>query len=107
MASEPPPLSVALAVGVLSAAALAFEILLIRLFSIVDWHHLTLLVISVALLGYGASGTFLPLFRGILLRPWEVVSTIAGAVFGGCSNGSLLVSHLVPCHSLEIGWRRR
>jgi spermine/spermidine synthase len=107
MASERPPLSVALAVGVLSAAALAYEILLIRLFSIVDWHHLTFLVISLALLGYGASGTFLALFRGILLRRWAVASAIAAAAFGAASIGSFLVSQRIAFNSLEIIWSRR
>ena len=107
MASEPPPLSVALAVGVLSGAALGYEILLIRLFSIVDWHHLTFLVISLALLGYGASGTFLALFRGLLLRRWVVVSAIGAAAFGSASIGSFLVSQRVAFNSLEVIWSRR
>ena len=51
----PPLLSVAL----ISAAALAYEILLMRLLSIIHWHHFAYMIISVALLGYGASGTFM------------------------------------------------
>jgi hypothetical protein len=47
------------AVGLISAAALAYEILLTRLFAIIHWHHLVAAAISLALLGYGASGTFL------------------------------------------------
>ncbi len=49
------------AVGLLSAATLAYEILLTRVFAIVHWHHLVAIAISLALLGYGASGTFLAL----------------------------------------------
>ena len=55
----PPLLSIAL----ISAAALAYEILLMRLFSIIQWHHFAYMMISLALLGYGASGTFLVLTR--------------------------------------------
>lgn len=58
-----PRLSIALA----SATALAYEILLVRLFSISQWHHFAYMVISLALLGYGASGTFLALARHRLL----------------------------------------
>jgi hypothetical protein len=47
------------AVGLISAAALAYEILLTRLFAIIHWHNLVATAISLALLGYGASGTFL------------------------------------------------
>jgi spermidine synthase len=53
-----PPL---LAVGLLSAGALAYEVLLIRLLAIVAWHHFAFMIVSLALLGYGASGTLLSL----------------------------------------------
>jgi len=36
---------------------LAYEVLLTRLFSIVLWHHFAYMIISAAMLGYGASGT--------------------------------------------------
>ena len=51
------------AVGLVSAGVLAYEVLLARLFSIIQWYHFAYMVISIALLGYGASGTFLALVR--------------------------------------------
>ena len=39
------------------AAALGYEILLTRLFSVIQWHHFAYMMISVAMLGYGAAGT--------------------------------------------------
>ena len=39
---------------VLSAAAIAYEVLLIRLFSILQWQQFAAMVISLALLGFGA-----------------------------------------------------
>ena len=53
-----PPLA---AIALLSAAALGYEILLMRLFSIILWHHFAYMMISVAMLGYGAAGTFVAL----------------------------------------------
>ncbi len=50
-----------LGLALLSAAALAFEITLTRLFSVTQWYHFAFLAVSVALLGYGASGTALSL----------------------------------------------
>ncbi len=44
-----------------SAAALALEALLARYFALTQWHHLSFMVISVALLGFSASGTWLNL----------------------------------------------
>ena len=56
-----------LAVFTLSFASLAYEVLLTRVFSISQWHHLAFMVISIALFGSAAAGTALS-----LLRPaWE------------------------------------
>ena len=46
-------------VFLLSAALLADEVVLVRAFSIGLWHHFAYMVISIALLGFGASGTLL------------------------------------------------
>ena len=54
-----PPLS---AIFLLSATALAYEVLLVRLFSIIHWHHFAFMVISIALLGYGVSGGMITVF---------------------------------------------
>jgi hypothetical protein len=48
-----------LAVFLISLSALAFQVLLTRVFSIGQWNHLSFMVISIALFGFGASGTFL------------------------------------------------
>ena len=42
-----------------SATVLADEVILVRAFSIGLWHHFAYMVISIALLGFGASGTVL------------------------------------------------
>lgn len=52
-----------IAVFLLSLSSLAFEILLARIFSISQWNHLSFMVISVALFGFAASGTFFNLFQ--------------------------------------------
>src|SRR5437870_13149788 len=45
------------AVALLSAATTAYEILLVRLFAVEQFHHFASMAIGVALLGAGASGT--------------------------------------------------
>ncbi len=47
-----------LSVFACSAAVLSFEVLLTRLFSITQWNHLSFMVISIAMLGTGASAVF-------------------------------------------------
>lgn len=56
-----------LSLGILSAAIIAFQLALMQILSIVQWHHFAYMVISVALLGFGAAGTVLALFRQRLL----------------------------------------
>ena len=76
--ADPPLLGVAL----ISAAALAYEILLMRLFSIILWHHFAYMIISLALLGYGASGAVLTLVPGALQRRFVPLFSAAAAAFG-------------------------
>ncbi|MBW2605560.1 MAG: hypothetical protein JRE28_14855 [Deltaproteobacteria bacterium] len=47
------------AVFLLSLSALSFEILLVRVFSISQWNHLSFMVISITLFGFAAGGTLL------------------------------------------------
>jgi len=48
-----------LAVFLVSAAVLGVQLLATRLFSVLLWHHLTYLVLTLTLLGFAASGTLL------------------------------------------------
>jgi hypothetical protein len=52
---------VRLAVFAVSFTTLAFEVILVRLFSFSQWHHLSFMVISIALFGFAASGSILSL----------------------------------------------
>ena len=71
-----------LAVGLVSAGVLAYEVLLARLFSIIQWYHFAYMVISIALLGYGASGTFLALARERLEARASAAFAVFAALFG-------------------------
>lgn len=53
--------------GLHSGAIIAFQLALMQLISIVQWHHFAYMIISVAMLGFGASGTLLALARTKLL----------------------------------------
>ncbi len=66
--SESVNLSVWISLFVMSLSVVAFEIHLMHFFSIVQWQHLASMVISIALLGFGASGTLLSVFRKKMLE---------------------------------------
>ncbi len=56
-----------------AAGVLGFELSLMRVLLVASWHHFAFLVISIVLLGFGASGTALSLFRTKLLARGEGV----------------------------------
>jgi spermidine synthase len=93
-----------LAISLLSAAVIGYEILLMRLFSIVQWHHFAYMIISLALLGYGASGTFIALARGWLLPRFRVVFAAFAAGFGVTAVGGFLIAQQVDFNPLEVLW---
>ncbi len=96
-----PPL---VSVSLVSAAALAYEILLMRLFSIIQWHHFAYMIISLALLGYGASGTFIALARPWLLAHFPVAYRINLALFGLSAVACYLAAQQIPLNAEEILW---
>lgn len=57
-----------LALGLLSITVVAFQLVLMQILSLTQWHHFAYLVISIALLGFGAAGTVLALARQWFLR---------------------------------------
>jgi spermidine synthase len=93
-----------LSIFILSAAALAYEVLLIRLFSIVHWHHFAFMVISIALLGYGASGSFITVFRRWLLDNYDYVFIANSLLFGISSITCFILVQQLPFNTLEILW---
>ena len=95
------------AIAVISAASIGYEILLMRLFSIVQWHHFAYMIISLALLGYGASGTFLALTQHRLLPRFALVFMSSAVLFGVTAVGSFILAQRVPFNPLEVIWDYR
>lgn len=96
-----PPLA---SIAAISAATLAYEVLLMRLLSIIHWHHFAYMIISVALLGYGVSGTFLALARDWLRGRFETAYIVNAALFGLTAVGGILVAQQLPFNALEVLW---
>jgi hypothetical protein len=58
------------AIGLISAAIIAFQLALMQILSYVQWYHFAYMIISIALLGFGAAGTFLTISRKYLLQDY-------------------------------------
>jgi hypothetical protein len=79
-------------------------VLLMRLFSIVQWHHFAYMMISLALLGYGVSGAFLMLRQRFLLQHFAASYIINLALFGISSVGCFLLAQHIPFNAEEVLW---
>ena len=96
-----------LAVFALSAATLIFEITLTRVFSVAQWYHFAFMTVSLALLGFGASGTFLALSPQLLKRDLTKLLATLCLLFSISVVGSYLISDHVPFDSFQIAYNRR
>lgn len=93
-------------VAATSAAGLAFEIALTRVFAIAQFYHFAFLSVSLALLGFGAGGSALSAFprlgqggphRWTVLAVGQSLTTL----------GAYLLTNALPFDSFAIAWDRR
>ena len=100
-----PPL---LSLGLISASALAYEILLMRLFSIIQWHHFAYMVISLALLGYGLSGTLISLFQTVQTKQehskFHIIYPLLLFLFSLSCSVCFFVAQSIPFNPEAILW---
>lgn len=92
------------AVLLVSAAAIGYEILLMRLLAIVQWHHFAWMIISLALLGYGASGTAIALLRSRLEGWWQTAFAVSALLFSITAVAGFGLGQRIPFNALAIVW---
>ena len=87
-----------------SAATLLFEIALTRIFAVTQGYHFAFLAISLALLGFGASGTALAIVPTLASRDIRPVIAGAGLLFAVTSTGGLYVTNVLPFDAYTLLW---
>lgn len=93
-----------LAVTLVAGGALGFEVLLTRVLAIIHWHHFAGMVISLALLGYGASGSVLTPLLGSLRPHAPLAFAGAAMLFGATAPATVAAAQLLPFNALEVVW---
>jgi hypothetical protein len=88
----------------LSAGALSYEVILVRLLSMTRFHHLAFMVLSLALLAYGASGVLLAYQRGRLLRSFRIWFSIFAALFAMGTVACFQLSQRIPVFPGQWLW---
>ncbi len=96
-----------LSLGLISASALAYEILLMRLFSVIQWHHFAYMIISLTLLGYGISGTLVALLQQTLKRYFFFSYPLFLFLFSISSIACFLLAQNIPFNPEAILWDSR
>jgi len=86
----------------LSASSLAFEIVLTRILSVGQFYHFAFMIVSLALLGYGASGTALAIFPKIGRQYSRRALVWSSRLFTCAIIGSYLFTQYVPFDSFRI-----
>lgn len=98
--SRPPLFSISM----ISAAILAYEILLVHLFAIIQPHHFSSLVISLAMLGFGLSGTLTTLFSDRLLQNYTVIYPLCLGLCGLTMVYNFFLTQALPLNGEQLFW---
>jgi spermidine synthase len=81
------------AMVLLSVALIAYQVAVIQLLSYVQWYHYANMVISIALLGFGAAGTLLALKRNWLLKHSDALLPLLMIFSGLMMAGAVELGH--------------
>jgi hypothetical protein len=96
-----------MALFLLSAATLTFEINLSRLFAVAQFYHFAFMTVSIALLGFGASGTVLAILPRLVQKQPEVLLGWLSLASGLSMLAAYLLTNLIPFDSFSLAWDRR
>src|SRR5512145_2633076 len=90
-------------IGLFSAAVLLFQVTLTRLFSIAQFYHFAFLVVSLALLGFGASGSILAVWPRLRSPGWRPIHAL---LFAPATVVAYLILNRWSFDSYAIAWDR-
>ena len=99
-------MSVFISIFLISFSILSYEILLMRIFSIISWSHFAYMVISIALLGFGVSGTFISLLQKGFKKHFYLFFAIFSFLFSLSLPLCFALSQRIPFSPFLIVWYR-
>ncbi|HEV8695196.1 MAG TPA: hypothetical protein VGQ93_13590 [Lysobacter sp.] len=92
------------AIALISAGALAYQLLLMRWLAVAHWHPFAVMIISLALLGHGASGTWLGLWLEPARQRFDWLFPTAALLFALTAVVTLELARQIPFNGLELVW---
>ena len=85
-----------------SAAVIALQLAIMRIFAVGSWSHFGSLVVSLAMLGFGVSGVALCLAERWFAAHWRTAAGCALASFGPLAVGVDLIAQQIPFNAIFI-----
>jgi hypothetical protein len=93
-------------VGFTALATLMLQVSLTRLFSVALWHHFAFMVVSIAFLGFGASGTCLMMVSRIKTLTSRPALACLALCFSVATLAAYWSSNMIPFDPARIIWDR-
>ncbi len=77
-----------------------------RLFSIIQWHHFAYMIIALALLGYGISGTLISIFQIGVTKKYRAIYTFCLLSFSVSTVLCFYLAQEVSFNAEEVLWNK-
>jgi spermidine synthase len=87
----------------ISFSLFLYQICLLRIISISDYYHFAFLIVSIALLGFGISGSFMYFFIN-RFKNQALILLIFSLGFSVSIIASFIITNLIPFDSFKIAW---
>ncbi|MCK4491876.1 MAG: hypothetical protein KAU03_04580 [Candidatus Altiarchaeales archaeon] len=88
----------------ISISSLLLQITLTRVFSISQYYHFAFMVVSIAFLGLGASGTFLAIKKSLLEKNLSKLLTVVAFLYAVSIPVSFLITQRIPFDPYRVTW---
>jgi hypothetical protein len=92
------------AIFLISSATLCLEISLTRYFSVSQYYHFAFWVVSIAFMGYGASGSFLTIFKAASSVDRDTFLSSSSLIYSLTILLSFLLCNAIPFDFIKISW---
>ncbi len=93
-----------LGIFLISISSLLLQITLTRVFSISQYYHFAFMVVSIAFLGFGASGTFLAIKKSLLEKDISKLLTVVAFLYAVSIPVSFLITQRIPFDPYRVTW---
>ncbi|HEY8011013.1 MAG TPA: hypothetical protein VIE67_08455 [Rudaea sp.] len=91
-----------LAVGLVSAAVIALQIVIMRIFSVGSWAHFGSMVVSLVMMGFGLTSVVMCGANDWFERNWRGVANVALLAFGPLMVAANLLAQQIPFNAIFL-----